>query len=432
MEKEPNIELRSDEVKEILQRMPSWIIRSGTSMFFVIILLLIAGSWFFRYPDTIQSRLVLTSLHPPAEMIARSSGQIQNLYVKDNQEVKKGELLAIIENPALNKHVFLLKEKLNDFHAHLTGVANIKANLLDPNFRLGGIQAYYNVFLKSYVDYQRFFELKYYDRKISSFQDKISMYNLYYDRQYQQKKILGIELAISKKQFLRDSSLFNREVISQAEFQNARKKHLEQSYLFHGARSSLAATQINISEVNQQIIDLELQKEKERKELQNLLIQSYDNLKAQIDIWEQKYLLASPIDGMVSFNRFYSSNQNVKLGERVFTILPADSAKIIARVELGLRGAGKVKIGQRVNIKLDNYPYLEYGMLEGRIRSISKVPEDQKYSLDVDFPKGLVTNYDIELEFAQQIEGQAEIITEDFRLLQRIFNPIRALLKERL
>ena len=432
MEKEPNIELRSDEVKEILQRMPSWIIRSGTSMFFVIILLLVAGSWFFRYPDIIQSKLVLTSLHPPAEIIARSSGQIQNLYVKDNQEVKKGELLAIIENPALNKDVFLLKEKLNDFHAHLTGVASIKANLLDPNFRLGGIQSYYNGFLKSYVDYQRFFELKYYDRKISSFQDKISMYNLYYDRQYQQKKILGIELSISKKQFLRDSSLFDSEVISQAEFQNARKKHLEQTYLFHGARSSLAATQINISEVNQQIIDLELQKEKERKELQNLLIQSYDNLKAQIDIWEQKYLLASPIDGMVSFNRFYSSNQNVKLGERVFTILPADSAKIIARVELGVQGAGKVKIGQRVNIKLDNYPYLEYGMLEGRIRSISKVPEDQKYSLDVDFPNGLVTNYDIELEFAQQTEGQAEIITEDFRLLQRIFNPIRALLKERL
>jgi len=97
-----------------------------------------------------------------------------------------------------------------------------------------------------------------------------------------------------------------------------------------------------------------------------------------------------------------------------------------------VQGAGKVKIGQRVNIKLDNYPYLEYGMLEGIIRSISKVPEDQKYSLDVDFPKGLVTNYGIELDFAQQIEGQAEIITEDLRLLQRIFNPIRSLIKDRL
>lgn len=432
MEKDTNIELRSDEVKEILQRMPNWIIRSGTTLFFVVIVAVVIGSWFFRYPDIIHSKLVLTTLNPPAELVARSSGQIQNLYVEDNQEVKKGELLAIIENPAVNDDVFIVKTKMEEFYGHLTGVESIKSNLLDGNFRLGQIQSYYNGFLKSYVDYQRFFDLDYYDRKIASYRDKISKYNLYYDRQYQQKVISESELAISKKQFLRDSSLFKRGVISQSDFQNARKKYLEQSYAFHGTRSSLASTQISISEVNQQIIDLELSKENERKELQNLLIQSFDNLKAQINIWEQKYVLTTPIDGKVSFNRFYSSNQNVKTGERVFTVLPSDSTKIIARVELGVRGAGKVKIGQRVNIKLDNYPYLEYGMLEGTIRSISKVPEDQKYSLDVDFPNGLMTNYGIELDFAQQIEGQAEIITEDLRLLQRIFNPIRSLIKERL
>lgn len=432
MDKDTNIELRSDEVKEILERMPNWIIRSGTTLFFVVIFAVVIGSWFFRYPDIIHSKLVLTTLNPPAELVARSSGQIQNLYVVDNQEVKKGDLLAIIENPAVNDDVFVLKTKMGEFQEHLTGVDGITSNLLEGNFRLGEIQSYYNGFLKSYVDYQRFFDLDYYDRKIESYKDKISKYNLYYDRQYQQKVISESELAISKLQYTRDSSLYNRGVISESDFQNARKKFLEQSYAFQGTRSSLASTQISISEVNQQIIDLELNKEKERKELQNLLIQSFDNLKAQINIWEQNYVLATPINGKVSFNRFYSSNQNVKTGERVFTVLPSDSTKIVARVELGVQGAGKVKIGQRVNIKLDNYPYLEYGMLEGTIRSISKVPEDQKYSLDVDFPKGLVTNYGIELDFAQQSEGQAEIITEDLRLLQRIFNPIRSLIKERL
>ena len=427
-----NIELRSDEVKEILQRMPNWIIRSGTTLFFVVIIAVVIGSWFFRYPDIIHSKLVLTTLNPPAELVARSSGQIQNLYVTDNQKVEKGDLLAIIENPAINDDVFVLKTKVGKFYEHLTGMDGIKSDLLEGNFSLGQIQLYYNGFLKAYVDYQRFFDLDYYDRKIVGYQDQISKYNLYYDRQYEQKEILGSELKINKRQITRDSSLFNRGVISQSDYQDARKQYLERSYAFQGSRSSLASTQISISEVNQQIIDLELQKENERKELQNLLIQSFDNLKAQITIWEQKYVLTTPIDGKVSFNRFYSANQNVKIGERVFTVLPSDSTKIIARVELGVQGAGKVKIGQRVNIKLDKYPYLEYGMLEGTIRTISKVPEDQKYSLDVDFPKGLVTNYGIELEFAQQIEGQAEIITEDLRLLQRIFNPIRSLIKERL
>ena len=432
MDKDPNIELRSDEVKEILGRVPNWIIRSGTTLFFVVIAAVMIGSHFFRYPDIIGSRLVLTTLNPPAELIARSSGKIQELHIKDNDLVKEGSLLAIIENPAFNEDIFELKEKLETFQGHLTGSENVKAEIVEGTFRLGEVQSFYNAFLKSCVDYQRFFELEYYDRKIDSYKKQVSKYNMYYDRQYQQKKILKSQLVISKNQYERDSILYQKGVISQLDFQNSKKRYLESSYSFHGARSALASTQINISNVEQQIIYLELKKERERKDLQNLMIQTFDQLKAQIDIWEQKYLIKTPIDGKVTFNKFWSLNQNVKGGERVFTVLPIDSTKVVARVELGIRGAGKVKVGQRVNIKLDNYPYLEYGMLEGTIQSISKVPEDQKYSLDVDFPNGLVTNYGIELEFAQKIEGDAEIITEDLRLLQRIFNPIRALLKERL
>lgn len=432
MEKDPNIELRSDEVKEILGRVPNWIIRSGTTLFFVVIAVVVIGSYFFRYPDIIDSRLVLTTLNPPAELVARSSGKIQDLYVGDNEEVEEGSLLAIIENPAFNEDIFELKEKLETFQGHLTGSENVSANIVEGTFRLGEVQSYYNTFLKACVDYQRFFELEYYDRKIDSYKKQISKYNMFYDRQYQQKKILESELAISKKQYERDSSLFQRGVIAQQNFQNSKKKYLESSYSFHGARSALASTQINISNVEQQIIDLELKKERERKDLQNLMIHSFDQLKAQIDIWEQKYLIKTPIDGKVTFNKFYSSNQNVKTGDRVFTVLPNDSTKIVARVELGMRDAGKVKVGQRVNIKLDNYPYLEYGMLEGTIQSISKVPENQKYTLDVNLSNGLVTNIGTELQFAQDSEGKAEIITENLRLLQRIFNPIRALLKERL
>ncbi|MGQ1910635.1 HlyD family secretion protein [Marinifilum sp. RC60d5] len=427
-----NIELRSDEVKEILGRVPNWIIRSGTSLFFVVIFVVLVGSWFFRYPDIINSRLVLTTLNPPADLLARTSGKIQNLYVSDNADVKEGSLLAIIENPAVNEDVFLLKKRLEFFQDHLSVQESLDSNFLDTNFRLGEIQSYYNSFLKSYVDYTRFIELGYYDRKIESYKDQIRKYNMYYERQYQQKKILESELTIIEKQYLRDSSLFTKEVISLSDFQDAKKKFLQQSYSFHGARSALAATKIEIAEVNQQIIDLELTKENERKELQNLLTQSFDNLKAQIDIWEQQYLIKTPINGRVSFNKYYSLNQNVEQGKRVFTVLPNDSTKIVARLELGIVGAGKVKVGQRVNIKLDNYPYLEYGMLEGRIQSISKIPEDQKYTLDVDFPNGLITNYGLELDFSQKIEGDAEIITEDLRLLQRIFNPIRSLIKERL
>jgi len=326
--------------------------------------------------------------------------------------------------------MFLLRDELKKAIPLLTDEKKISIVSLNKSYRLGEVQTQFNTYLKSCADYNRFIELQYHKKKKASLIQKRSNYRMYFNRQYKQQTILEKELSIVSKEFNRDSLLYTRGVISKSECQKSEKDYLKQSYTFHGSRSTLSSTQIQINEVDQEIIDLDLDKEKQLIELQDIITQANDNLVAQMDIWEQNYLIKSPIDGSVSFNSFWSANQNVKQGDKVFTVLPSDSTRIIARVELGMTRSGKVKLGQRVNIKLNNYPYMEFGMLEGRIRSISEVPDGGNYSLDVELSNGLVTNYGRELNFAQKIEGVAEIITEDQRLLQRIFNPLKALLKE--
>lgn len=425
-----NIELRSESVQEILGKMPSWIVRVGSGLVFLVVLVLVVGSWFFSYPEVIESKLVLTTENPPAELIARANGKIVELKVEDKQKVVRGDLLAVIENPANFEDIFGLGDELKKTNQILDGTKPIGNVYADKNYRLGEVQSQFNTYLKACADYNRFVDLQYHKKKKASLIQKRSNYRMYYNRQYKQRTILEKELEIVSKEFHRDSLLFIRAVISKAEYQKSEKDYLKQSYAFHGSRSTLSSTQIQINEVDQEIIDLDLDKEKQRKELQDIILHANDNLLAQIAIWEQNYLLKSPINGSVSFNSFWSANQNVKQGEKVFTVIPSDSTRIIARVELGMTRSGKVKLGQRVNIKLNNYPYMEYGMLEGRIRSISEVPDGDNYSLDVELANELVTNYGIKLKFAQEIEGVAEIITEDQRLLQRIFNPLKALLKE--
>jgi len=430
MKQDTNIELRSESVQEILGKMPSWIVRVGSGLVFLVVLILVIGSWFFSYPEIIESKLVLTTENPPAELISRVNGKIVELRVDDNQKIEAGDLLAVIENPANFTDMFILRDELRDYSLQLDGDKPVTLAHMDKNFRLGEVQEQFNAFLKAGADYNRFIDLQYHDKKMAALVQKRSNYRMYYNRQYKQRTILAQELDIVAKEFHRDSLLYTRGVISKSNYQKSEKDYLQKSYDFHGSRSTLSATQIEINEVDQSIIDLELDKENVRKELQDLILHAYDNLMAQIDIWEQNYLLKSPIAGSVSFNRFWSANQNVKEGEKVFTVLPADSTRIVARVDLGMKRSGKVKPGQRVNIKLNNYPYMEFGMLEGSIRSISEVPDGDNYSLDVELSNGLITNYGIELRFAQKIEGTAEIITEDQRLLQRIFNPLKALLKE--
>ena len=89
-------------------------------------------------------------------------------------------------------------------------------------------------------------------------------------------------------------------------------------------------------------------------------------------------------------------------------------------------------IGQRVNIRFDNFPYVEYGFLNGKVKNISLMPNNENYIVEVTLPQDMKTNNNIPLKFSQEMKGSAEIITEDLRLIQRFFNPIKSLMKHRI
>jgi multidrug resistance efflux pump len=197
---------------------------------------------------------------------------------------------------------------------------------------------------------------------------------------------------------------------------------------YEESNTRLSETEIQISQLNQQVLDLELRAQEEKEQKQAGVREAFEKLVAGIDIWEQKYLLIAPIDGIVTFPAYWSENQNVRTGDKVLTIIPENQGDIIGKLTLPVEGAGKVKPGQRVNIQFANFPHLEYGMVKGTIRSISQVPYDQQYSVEVELPEGLTTYYGREIPFTQEMPGRAEIITEDRRLIERILSPIRSML----
>ena len=145
-------------------------------------------------------------------------------------------------------------------------------------------------------------------------------------------------------------------------------------------------------------------------------------------------MLVSPIDGVVTLTKYWQKNQNVNAGEVLITVVPNEETKIVGKILLPPQGAGKVKEGQMVNVKFDNFPYMEFGMVRVQIKNISLVPvsveNNQKaYMLEVVFPDKLKTNYGKALTFSQEMTGSAEIITDDLRLLDKFLNPIRAVIK---
>jgi multidrug resistance efflux pump len=427
--KDPNIELRQEEIQEILGVVPPWVIRWGSLTLFIVFIGLILGTIWFKYPDRITSTLTLTSSNPPVVMNARQNGRIELLTVGDTSSVRAGQLLAALESSARIPDILEVDSLMihcRDLLANPDSIGLLEFPARDYQF--GEWQPSLAAFSKARKDLIDFDRQRSNQARIESLKKQLKDYKLLYDRQYRQRQIKSEEMDIQEKQYQRLIALRDSNAISLKEFETGSSVYLKAKYELESSRSTLSQTQIQIDQIDHDIIGLE----KDYLELQdqkaNLLTQSFDQLAGTISNWKLNYAFIAPIDGTVTFTRVWSQNQYVKQGDRVLTIISGEPGPVVGKVLLPLRGAGKVKAGQKVIVRIDKYPYMEYGSLQGKVESISMVSDQEFYSVEISFPNGLLTTYKKELSFNQGMTGQAEIITEQLSLLVRIVNPLRSIL----
>jgi multidrug resistance efflux pump len=186
-------------------------------------------------------------------------------------------------------------------------------------------------------------------------------------------------------------------------------------------------------------VELAVQRENEVAEYERTIGQLRQQLLAAIAQWKEQYAVIAPMDGIVSLQGYWSKGQHVTVGSALASIVPEKETEVIGRMEVPSAGFGKVETGQTVNVKLNGFPYMEYGVLKGTIRSISSVPASVQtatgttiaYTVEVVFPEGMRTTYEKELPMIQQMDDTGEIITEDMRLIEQFIQPIVSLFKNR-
>ena len=235
---ELNFELRSDEVREIMGKLPHWMIRNGIAVILISLLILLWGSFYFKYPDKIKGMISITSENPPANLLAKSSGKISMLFVKDNQQVKKNEILAVIENPASFNDMSELMISLKPFSSFFLNNEQINPPEINitGNIKLGECQDAYASFMKNLGDYLYFIELNYYPKKIRSLEDELQMQTQYLEKLNGQRDILEENLNLSRKDFNRDSILFTKGIIPQADYEKRKSEFLNHRYDYENSQ----------------------------------------------------------------------------------------------------------------------------------------------------------------------------------------------------
>lgn len=420
--KKPEIIL-SDPVKEIISNPPGNLVRWGTTAISGIILIILLFSWIIRYPTIVPSQVIITTQNPPVTLVSKITGRIVKWDVKDKEHVKSGQLLAVMETAASIEEINNLKETVNKIQRPEL----LSTNSLPSFSQLGEIQAYWGTFLKSLSDYSNYIINDFYGYKIRSVTEEIGGLEEYIRRVGEKERLYEENQLIEARKFTRDSSLFADAVFSESELEVSRQALNKINIELQDVRLDHAAKIIELAQKKQELQDYRIKRVEEREQFYSVLAESLNNLKAQIRIWENTYLLISPIDGVVTFTRFWNQNQVVVKDEPVLSIVPFQAGDYVGRIDLKMNRSGKVKTGQAVNIKLSGYPYLEYGMVRGIVKSKSLVPAGDAYIIEVSLPDGLTTLYGKNLEFTQNMQGTAEIMTDSLRLLQKVVNPFRYL-----
>ncbi len=400
-----------------------------TFAFFVLLLIFASN---FPFNEVIQGKVIVTSQNPPVHIKAKSGGKIFAINYQPGDLVSKGDILGELENDSNTKDVVNLRANLDTVFKIQT-LKDLN-EIYPPHLILGNdLQLYYNAFLSNY--HHLILEASLNDQSIHDHQMRQELSNQLYsiDSKNEELSIAKRNLEVSETNYKRFQELFNKGVVSQVDLENIEKDFLMQQRQFHFLNQQYNQLILENKGILSRLQLLSNTSLKTKRNLEVDLLLSQQNLISAIQKWEDTYLLKSPIDGRLSYFEVWGEYQNVENGESVYSVVPDIQQNLIGKCIIPIRNAGKLKKGQKVNLKLDNYPYHEWGMVRAKVGSISQIPkggDNPGYIVYLTI-NDLKTSYGKELEFHQELNGTAEILLKEVTLIERIFYQFRHLWSSR-
>ncbi|MDR0559910.1 MAG: HlyD family secretion protein [Prevotellaceae bacterium] len=423
---------RSEEIAGIVERMPVTFGRWVAVAVVIFAALLFFFGYIIKYPDTVTGQIRINSTNASARLVANVSGNIKSLYFSPRDDIKKGEYIAVIQNSAVTDDVKNIIEKTGKFDPYKP--VSKAVNMFPEQLSLGDLNLDYHTFLaalKNRYDYEKD---NVFEKQRKMLRDNMAWREKLLEESDSILKTTMLKLDISKKWFAKysENNAADEKVVSDRETDISKNEYLSLKQEVQNHEKEISSVRMQIIENQNRLAQLNVEQKEKERQLQLDLFSSFSKLVDNLKSWEQKFVFKAPFDGKVEFLKFVTENQFIQAGEEIFGIIPTEN-NVFGQMLLPTTGAGKVSTGDRVTIKLDNYPYMEYGSIEGVVSSISLLSQVQKsergtvntYFVIIDLPHGLQTNYGEQLDFEYEISGQADIIVKERRLIERLFDNLK-------
>ena len=414
--------LRSEEVQDIIERMPTRWCSLAAFIMFILVCVLTALSFLISYPDTIDGEITITGVSAPVRLLSSADGKL-HLIAPTNKQIANGAIIAYIENGATFKDIVSLKRSLKENKIILSNTLN-----------LGELGNAYNSYVVAAQHWYHLSHSKRYETMRMSLEKHINASKSISEQLLQNLKIKAQVRKNIQEEFTRDSILAKQYIVTNSELSKSQNSYLNQieneSYL----HNTLLEKEAEISNSQTEIAKSHIEEEEQVEEAYVDMMSKRNILQSELQLWEKKYLIKAPMDGRLDYLGFWRENVYVLAGTELFSVVPQRN-NVIREAFIPSVGAGKVRIGQNANVKLNDYPYDEFGLLKGRVKSISRVTNKtstkksvtETYRVQIIFPNGLTSNFGNTLHLNFDSKGTVEIVTKNKHLIERLFDNLKAI-----
>lgn len=423
-----NIELRSEDVQDILNHPPNWMISWGNTILILMVLGVFILSYFIKYPDVIEGRAILSTTTPPVYVSTRVSGRIHKIHIRNGELVSSGQVIAEMDNPVPVASIGYLRSFLEKANTFL--LDSVPQNF--AKFQQVDLYDAANDFLNlknTLAGYEVFLFDKNHFQKLAALRSGLSQHEKLREITIKEAELSRMDIENARQRFQMQEDEYKLGLTSKLDFLNAQTAYNQSLKSEEAIKKSLIQTELTLEDYRSQIQDFSINRMDKAKEYRSKIETAISTLQNYIIRWETDFTIRAPVAGKLDYQGRVKVDQLIDLGTELFAIVPLGKEYEV-EVKIPTAGFGRVKIGQEVKLKLDKFPSDEYGTVGAVVSKLPVLADGEVYTIGVSLEKGLLTQYGVLLEYSPEMTSSAQVITEDLRLIERFFSSLKDILKD--
>lgn len=359
-----------------------------------VIIVLIAWASFAKIDQVTRAQATVIASDRTQEIQATDNGVVSELLVKEGDDVKKGDLLAILEEERAKAALDNSATKVAALRAR---VARLEAEIFDRPLN-------FPEEIQKYAEYV---------------QNQTELYNRRRQAITQDVASLQKMLELAKRELAMNEPLLAHGDVSQADVIRLRRQVADIEAQITNKR-------------NKYFEDAQTELTKTQEELES----ETEQLRDRAQVLEEKRLFA-PVDGKVNNIAVTTIGGVVRSGDTIMQLLPT-SSDLVVEAKVRPVDIAYVKEGQTASVKLDAYDYSIFGAMNGEVIYISpdtlmeKTPQGDKpyYRVQIRIEGAQVAAREDEIIIKPGMTASVDIKAMERTVLSYLTKPITKTLSE--